>query len=141
MMRALVNPILDFASHLYDEHPKIVLFVTLMCAMTLYSGTYFYANASTVESQIDTMDGKFSSKIEQLEDKVDSLKADFSDFQDQQARNFLLLEIRSMEREIYQLEQVIDSGDSTQRDRDRLVEVRSQYAESLRQLNALPVRN
>lgn len=134
-----VDLAVDFGCHLYKDHPRMVLFILIMCALTFGVCSIVFAQKSYVEKVGEGIQDQFSVEIAQIKNKVDTLQGNFNNFSNKSDRNFLLIQMGNMEREIYELEELVSDGQANQRNRDRLVEVRSQYKEAERQLNAIPV--
>lgn len=138
-MGKLLDMVTGFGAHVFKTHPKIGGFIILMCALTFAASMQVFAQKSVVETSSKQMQETFSGQIGQLQIKVDNLQDQFNNFSKSSERNFLLIQVGSMEREIYELEELVQSGQANQRDTDRLIRVRSEYNEALRKLNALPV--
>lgn len=129
----------EFAKHLFQTHPKLVVFILLMCATTFGASMGVFAQKSYVDSTIGTLEASFSGKIEAVQEKMVDMQQQQTRAANRSDRNFLLLRIADMEREMYDLEAAIEDDQATPRDRERLVAVRTEYNEANRQLRAMPV--
>lgn len=109
----------DLFQRTLRDHPHMVLLMTLMVAMSLVYSFKVFAERTDVHGKFAVM----GERIDRLESKVDL--------------RYLETTLHSLEREIYQLERLTNSGEANDRDHERLVDLQGEAGDVVRDINAL----
>lgn len=114
-------------------HPRLVFLMLMMVAAALGAGTMLFVQQSPYQDHLSDFDRHRQHfeeyKIEVAAD-INGVSGAIADLKTELKRKELRQEIRSIEAEIYQLERIQEQGEATNRDIDRLDDLKSDRTEA-----------
>ena len=132
-----MSDLTESAEVVLRTHPKLFIFVCIVAILMAGWSIRTFAEKRELRDHIqqDTAEkGDIREDLSILQDQVRNLGL-------QLETRFLLLDIRALESEIYQIETLDAQGEILDRDRVRLSQLRSALSEAVRTLSQLPERD
>jgi len=125
-------------------HPKVFFFITLVAVFILGWSYKVFAEKTELALSVEQQQAALAAHIalegaarSDLGKQIELIRMEQGELSATMAINFLLQDIARLDSEIYDIETLEASGQILQRDRQRLVQLRSQLTEKRRQLNLL----